>query len=253
MSADPEEKNAANGELREGANVDKIRDILFGSNMREYEKRFARLEEKLTKSSDALRDDLKKRFDTLESYVREEIESLGQRLKNEKAERTETTKEFTRETRDTSKALEKKLSQLEDALESAQGDLRSRILDQSKALGSQIQKAKDDLEASLESEAEALRNEKTDRAALADLFTELALRLNFPQLPLRVEDGGGIVSSTGGKLPAAKPPGFVVYCDQPISRDEAATVARVIEAVKPAHVGFRLRVKGPRREAEDGD
>jgi phage tail-like protein len=82
---------------------------------------------------------------------------------------------------------------------------------------------------------------------------ELALRLNFPQLPLRVEDGGGIVSSTGGKLPAAKPPGFVVYCDQPISRDEAATVARVIEAVKPAHVGFRLRVKGPRREAEDGD
>src|SRR5271157_3343720 len=44
MPAEHEEKNAANGELREGANVDKIRDILFGSNMREYEKRFARLE-----------------------------------------------------------------------------------------------------------------------------------------------------------------------------------------------------------------
>jgi hypothetical protein len=97
MSADHEEKNTANGELREGANVDKIRDILFGSNMREYEKRFARLEERLTKSSDALRDDLKKRFDTLESYVREEIESLGQRLKNEKSERTEALKELTRE------------------------------------------------------------------------------------------------------------------------------------------------------------
>ncbi|MFI5095659.1 MAG: hypothetical protein ACHQIK_19695, partial [Candidatus Acidiferrales bacterium] len=60
MPADQEEKNATNGELREGANVDKIRDILFGSNMREYEKRFARLEERLTKSSDALREDLKK-------------------------------------------------------------------------------------------------------------------------------------------------------------------------------------------------
>ena len=70
MSADPEEKNAANGELREGANVDKIRDILFGSNMREYEKRFARLEERLTKSSDALREDLKKRFDSLRSASR---------------------------------------------------------------------------------------------------------------------------------------------------------------------------------------
>src|SRR5271169_4219003 len=95
MSADHEEKNAANGELREGANVDKIRDILFGSNMREYEKRFARLEEKLTKSSEALREDLKKRFDSLESYVREEMESLGQRLKTEKSERGEALKELT--------------------------------------------------------------------------------------------------------------------------------------------------------------
>ena len=67
MASEHEEKNATNGELREGANVDKIRDILFGSNMREYEKRFARLEEKLTKSSEALRDDLKKRFD---SFIR---------------------------------------------------------------------------------------------------------------------------------------------------------------------------------------
>src|SRR5271169_1644678 len=103
MSADHDEKNAVNGELKEGANVDKIRDILFGSNMREYEKRFARLEERLTKSSDALREDLKKRFDALESYVREEIESLGQRLKNEKAERIESLKELSRESRDASK------------------------------------------------------------------------------------------------------------------------------------------------------
>src|SRR6266852_7408549 len=105
MANDPEEKSAANGELREGANVDKIRDILFGSNMREYEKRFARLEERLKKSSEALREDLKKRFDSLETYVREEMESLGQRLKTEKSERAESLKELTRESRDSSKSL----------------------------------------------------------------------------------------------------------------------------------------------------
>jgi DNA mismatch repair ATPase MutS len=177
MPADNEEKTAANGELREGANVDKIRDILFGSNMREYEKRFARLEERLTKSSDALRDDLKKRFDTLESYVREEMDSNNQRLKAEKAERNEGLKELTRETRDNTKTLEKKLSQLEEQLTSAQGDLRARILDQSKSLSNQIQKVKDEIEAALEREAETLRNDKTDRAQLADLFAELSLRL----------------------------------------------------------------------------
>ncbi len=177
MPADHEEKNAVNGEMKEGANVDKIRDILFGSNMREYEKRFARLEERLTKSSDALRDDLKKRFDTLESYVREEMDSNNTRLKAEKTERNENIKELTRETRDNAKSLEKKLSQLEEQLTSAQTDLRARILDQSKSLSNQIQKMKDELEAALETEAETLRNDKTDRAQLADLFAELSLRL----------------------------------------------------------------------------
>jgi DNA repair exonuclease SbcCD ATPase subunit len=177
MANDPEEKSAVNGELREGANVDKIRDILFGSNMREYEKRFTRLEEKLTKSSDALRADLKKRFDSLETYVRDEMEALNQRLKTEKSERSEGLKELTREARDNAKTLEKKLSALEEQQSSAQGDLRSRILDQSKSLNSQIQKTKEELESALENEAEALRTDKTDRAMLADLFTELSMRL----------------------------------------------------------------------------
>jgi phage tail-like protein len=75
---------------------------------------------------------------------------------------------------------------------------------------------------------------------------ELALRLNFPDLPLRIEDGGRVLWSTGADLPAPGPPAFVVYCDSPISQDEASMVVRVIEAVKPAHVAFRLRVKGPR-------
>jgi phage tail-like protein len=78
---------------------------------------------------------------------------------------------------------------------------------------------------------------------------ELALRLNFPDLPLRVEDGGSVVVYTGKDLPKPAPPAFVVYCDTPISEEVAAEVARVIEAVKPVHVGFRLRIKGPKREA----
>src|SRR5271167_4661264 len=125
MAANSEEKNVANGEVREGANVDKIRDILFGSQMRDYEKRFVRLEERLAKASEALRDDLKKRCDSLESFVQQEVEALGQRLKAEKTERADSLKELTRETRDAGKAHENKLSHLEEQLSSAQGDLRA--------------------------------------------------------------------------------------------------------------------------------
>jgi DNA repair exonuclease SbcCD ATPase subunit len=177
MAANNEEKNTANGEVREGQNVDKIRDILFGSQMRDYEKRFVRLEERLAKASDALRDDLKKRFDSLESFVQQEMEALGQRLKTEKSERAEALKELTRETRDSAKSLEKKLSALEEQLSSAQGDLRARILEQSKSLGNEIRKAQTEMEAALEREAEALRHEKTDRESLGDMFAELGMRL----------------------------------------------------------------------------
>lgn len=172
-----QEENPGNGEIREGQNVDKIRDILFGSQMRDYEKRFVRLEERMVKASEALRDEVKKRFDTLEAYVGQELEALGQRLKTEKAERGESLKELTRETRDTSKAHEKRMSQLDEQLSEAQTELRARILEQSKALTGAIQKSRTEVEAALEAEAETLRTEKTDRAMLADLFSELSLRL----------------------------------------------------------------------------
>jgi phage tail-like protein len=82
------------------------------------------------------------------------------------------------------------------------------------------------------------------RGTLAGM--ELALALNFPDLPLRVEDRGGVAFSIDGTLPDPEAPSFVVYCDEPIERDLAATVARVIDAVKPAHVSYRLRIRGPR-------
>jgi len=177
-----QEENQEHGETqaqepREGQNVDKIRDILFGSQMREYEKRFARLEERMVKASDALREDVKKRFDALESYIGQELEALGQRLKTEKSERGEALHELTRETRDAAKGADKRMAHLEEQLASAQGDLRSRILDQSKNLTDDIQRARTEVESALEREAANLRSDKTDRAMLADLFSELSLRL----------------------------------------------------------------------------
>src|SRR5437660_1779591 len=68
-------------------NVEKIRDILFGVQMREYENRFARLEENLLKEAADLRENTRKRFDAMESYVRNEFESLQGRLRSEREER----------------------------------------------------------------------------------------------------------------------------------------------------------------------
>jgi len=165
-------------ELAEGGSIDKIRDILFGSQSRDFEKKVARLEERLTKESVDLRDEIKRRFDSLESYAKKELESLGDRLKTEQSERLEVLKELSREVKETSKSLEKKVAQLDDQAVKSQRELRQQILDQSKSLADEIRQKYESLGAVLDREAQDLRKEKIDRTALADLFTELAMRLN---------------------------------------------------------------------------
>jgi phage tail-like protein len=71
---------------------------------------------------------------------------------------------------------------------------------------------------------------------------ELALSVAFPDLPLRIEDAGGVVTAGApDELPPATPPSFVVYCDQPLA--EPAHLARMIERMKPVHVSYRLRTR----------
>jgi len=175
--ASPGEARLPNSADKEGANVDKIRDILFGSQMRDYEKRFARLEENLNKALDTLRDDLTKRIETLSGFVQKEVDSLSQRIKTEKSERGEEAKEIARELKDAAKALEKKITGLDAQLSDSQSELRSKILEHSKNFASEIERLRREAEAALGREVESLRRDKTDRAALADLLAEFSLRL----------------------------------------------------------------------------
>lgn len=75
---------------------------------------------------------------------------------------------------------------------------------------------------------------------------ELALEVAFPDLPLRVEDNGGVTYGDAvGSERRTQASGFVVYCDRPLEEDALVSIARVIEQVKPVHVLYRLRVKAP--------
>jgi phage tail-like protein len=75
---------------------------------------------------------------------------------------------------------------------------------------------------------------------------ELALRLNFPDLPLRVEDNGRVLIDDALPIADARHPGFIVYCDTPLPEGEQRELARLIDREKPAHVRYKLRVKTKR-------
>lgn len=162
----------------EGGNVDKIRDILFGSQMRDYEQRFLRLEETLLKEAAELRESTRKRFDQLESHLKKELETLQNKLKNEREDRTAESKQLGRDLKDAADSLEKKIRELEDQTGDAASSLRQSLLDQSNSLTDEMKRRQDEAIALLERRFQELRNSKTDRASLAAMLTEVAMRLN---------------------------------------------------------------------------
>ena len=167
-----------------GASIDKVRDILFGGQMREFERRFTRLEERLLKETTDLKAHLKSRLDALESFSKKESESLADQIRAEKDARVEAVNGLSRELKDTAKTFERRATAADDQQAKGQRELRQQILEQGQKLSDEIRKRTDEMLAALNREAQQLRADKMDRANLAALLTEMALRLTGDfQLP----------------------------------------------------------------------
>ena len=100
--------------LREGGgNLEKIRDILFGTQVRGYEARFAALEEALAKETAEIRETSRRRFEQLESYIKKELELLQTRWKAERDERSDAAVQHSRELRELGESLSRRVRDLE--------------------------------------------------------------------------------------------------------------------------------------------
>jgi len=160
-----------------GESLDKVRDILFGSHARSTEQQLSRLDKKVSKDVQDVRDEFKKRLESLEHYVKNELASLSERLKAEQGERLHGDKELAQTFATAGKTFEKRLTELDERTAENHRELRKSILDQSKALRDEISQTQRDISAVLERSFNDLRQSKTDRFALADLLTDMALRL----------------------------------------------------------------------------
>lgn len=163
---------------RTPANIDKIRDILFGTNMREYEARFLRLEAAVAKETSDLRESMRRRFETLESHLKKEIESLHARVKAERDERAEGLSQRARELKETADGLDRKIRDLEDHTAAAESAIRQEIMNQSHNLSEDLRVMQTEITTLLEKRFQDLNRGKTDRATLSTLLTEIAMRLN---------------------------------------------------------------------------
>ena len=167
-----------------GASVDKIRDILFGSQIKNYEARFARLEENLVRETVELKETMRRRFESLEGFFRSETEALAARLKAEREERTGNVSTLTRDLKATHEELLRKINELDASTSEAQTNgLRRELMAESRKLLDEIGQRHDSLRSLLERRVGELRNAKTDRVLLAALFTEIATQIGDDAQP----------------------------------------------------------------------
>ncbi len=158
-------------------NVDQIRDILFGGQMRDYERRFQELNQRIEADFEGLRQDQERRFAQLDKRLDEQVEKIGRALRQEVSDRAAATDDL--ETRLLQSArtqrseltaaidtLNHELSHGEERLRAALAELDAALKEQAVRLTQSLTRSRDEL-----------RGEKVGRDDLAGLLTEVALRL----------------------------------------------------------------------------
>ncbi len=179
--AHPESSGGGQGSasmLGGAGNLEKIKEILFGSQSREYEKRFVRLEDRMQKEISTLKDDSSKNFTTLENYMKKEFELLNERLAKEQNDRSAGDQKLMEELKSMSLAFENKVLQLEEKFNKRSRELHEQILTQSRNLSDEIRQKHETVSELLDKEAQELRVDKVERADLSELLMEMAMRLS---------------------------------------------------------------------------
>lgn len=196
---------------QDGASMDQVRELLFGTQMKDMENKLQRQEEKLRQEMADSGEVLKDRLDLLEKFMKSEIESVLTRVNAEKAERESALKDARRDLDESAKAeqrdrleslkaeqrergealvqlgkdlaaleqvFERRLSALSSTLDSTERGLRELLLEESSSMAAKVEDRYHQALEQLKKTSEQIRHDMVHRSALSGLFTETALKLS---------------------------------------------------------------------------
>ncbi len=180
--ADPKKPAAGNGSDQGGdhgkdRNVDQIRDILFGGQMRDYERRFQELNQRLEAELARIGETQDKRLAQIDKRIDDQLEKLGKLVRQEMQDRNSAVDDLESRVQQAARTargeINKALDALGHELNVSDERLRSAIAD----LHSTANARAGETESALSRTGAELRAEKVGREDLSALLTEFALRL----------------------------------------------------------------------------
>jgi exonuclease VII large subunit len=107
--------NAPNGDA---PGVDKIRELLFGNQMQDYDKRFSQLQDRFQQKVRDIEAESARSLQNMESSIKKQLESIASQVRHEQEQRADADKELGRVLREQMDTLEKQLGKISDQLAS---------------------------------------------------------------------------------------------------------------------------------------
>lgn len=163
-------------------NVDKIREILFGAQIRDYDSRFSQLEQRLVAENEKMGQFLEKRLTGIATATQRELAGLAEQIENQKNSLASWQSESRSDLQSTSHQMGERLNDLDDMLAKETSALRNDLSEQYNSLIELVKKTRASVDDSVARESNQLQQGKVGREDLSALLADLAARLK--------QDGG---------------------------------------------------------------
>jgi len=158
----------------EVAGVDKIRDLLFGNQMQDYDRRFSLLEERSLQRFREIESETARNLSSLESNAKKQMDSFAAELREEKDLRTDADKEIERIEREHNDTVEKRLRSTSEQLIRLEREQADRLTQEVQSLRDELKRRNEEIQHTIEKMFAEMNSVKTDRNLLASLFVEVA-------------------------------------------------------------------------------
>ena len=107
--------------------VDKIRELLFGNQMQDYDQRFSVLEDRFQQKMRDMEAESARSLRNMESSIKKQLESIASQVRQEQELRADADKELGRRLREQMDTLEKHLGKVSDQLASLEREFTDRV------------------------------------------------------------------------------------------------------------------------------
>lgn len=178
ISESPEALEQNNSAIDDISHLERIKDILFGDQSRDYNQKLIELEEKASRENCNLKEDFQGKIDTLTVYIQSKFETSNDQIHLEKTERTDSFKQFSEQYLHSHELLAEQINSLDQKISAIANTLREEMSIKSKTISDELRQKSNELLGSIEREVQILNDSsRAERRKLASCFVELSQHL----------------------------------------------------------------------------